>query len=262
MSVYDGDSPKAFDESLQSIKKQSLEASELILIENGLISKELQNCIDYYRKSINIFTIKMPKNLGLSLALKKGMAACNQNFIARMDADDICAPDRFKTQHNFLSKNPDVDVVGSWITEFEDDPRKIINYRRLPLHHDKIATFSKTRCPFNHMTVMFRKKAVLAAGGYNDYPIAQDYNLWVRMLVNGSHFANLPEYLVNVRCGKGSVARRSGFRRVKYDIKNQIDFLNLGFIGPVRFITNITLRCTVRMLPQIILKSIYKVAWR
>lgn len=104
MSVYCGDSRKAFDESLQSIKLQSREANELILVENGLLSKELQYCIDYYRDFINIFTIKLPKNLGLSLALKEGMDACNQNFIARMDADDICAPERFKIQHDFLSK--------------------------------------------------------------------------------------------------------------------------------------------------------------
>lgn len=262
MSVHDGEDPRYLAESLQSLAAQFLKATEVILVEDGPINTELLKTIDKYRKTLNIVSVPLGRKVGLGLALNEGLDHCSYELVARMDADDICMPLRFQLQLDHMARHSDVSVLGGWIAEFEVDPEKISNYRRLPTEHRKIEAFAKTRCPFNHMTVMYKKSEVERAGGYKDFPIGQDYNLWIRMLMQGARFANLPEYLVHVRCGKGSVSRRRGWRRVRYDVKNQLDFYKLGFVGPLRFLANVSLRIVGRLLPSRLLRLVYSYAWR
>ena len=113
-----------------------------------------------------------------------------------MDTDDISRSERFETQIAFLKANPEVDVLGTWIAEINNDMTKISSYRKLPCEHKNIIRFAKKRSPMNHMTVMFSKSAVVNVGCYDHFRIAQDYHLWVRMIQKGACFANLPKVLV------------------------------------------------------------------
>ena len=90
-----------------------------------------------------------------------------------MDTDDIAMPIRAEEQLNVFEKYPDVDVVGAWVNEFIDDISNIISVRKLPEWHDEILRFAQKRNPMNHPVVMFKKSAVVAAGGYQHFPFLE-----------------------------------------------------------------------------------------
>ena len=150
-----------------------------------------------------------------------------------------------------------MDVVGSWITEFENDEANIYARRILPTEPVDIANFAKSRNPLNHMTVMFRKASVLVAGGYKTFYGFEDYYLWVRLLLNGSQIANIPEYLVNVRAGEEQILRRGSLTYALTELKFQREILRLGFTNLFEFVVNSTLRLGVRIVPKTLRRMIY-----
>lgn len=259
LSIYQNEQPPHFDRALESLFDQSQKAEEVIIVKDGPISNKLESIISKWNSDLNIKCITLKENVGLGMALNKGLDHCTHNIVARMDTDDIAHKDRLAKQLSYLQENPDIDVVGSWISEFETDEQKIYAHRKLPENSDDINNFAKKRCPLNHMTVAFRKAKVLAAGGYDpSFRISQDYHLWVRMLMNGSRLANIPEYLVNVRAGSDLIERRGGWEYALNEIRLQREFLRLGFLNTWDFTSNVTLRVGVRIMPQFIRKFVYQ----
>ena len=132
----------------------------------------------------------------------------------------------------------------------------------LPLTHDEIVSFSKKRNPFRHMTVMFKKSAVLECGNYRDFLWFEDYDLWVRMIDNGCKVANLPDILVSVRADKDMFARRGGWKYLKQDIKFQKFLLDIKYITKKSFFMNLVIRTIVRLIPNSIRNKFYTVFLR
>ena len=106
----------------------------------------------------------------------------------------------------------------------------------------------KKRCPMNQMTVMFRKSVVESAGGYLDWYCDEDYYLWIRLLKAEAKFANLPDYLVNVRIGKEMYQRRGGTKYFLSEAKLQKFMLDNKIIGFGRFAVNVGERLIVQVL--------------
>lgn len=208
----------------------------------------IQTYVEKYENLIK--TIPLEKNAGLGIALQKGVLNCAYDIIARMDTDDIAHPERFEKQINFLINNPDIDIAGSYISEFDGNPENIYAYRQVPITHDEIYKFAKFRCPMNHMTVMFKKQSVVQSGNYKHFPNIEDYFLWGRMLNHGYRFANIPENLVNVRAGRVMLNRRA---KLKYffniEYKIQTAFLDMKFINKYQFFRNIILKFLLRAIP-------------
>ena len=173
---------------------------------------------DSFKRAVN------QTNMGLGKALNRGLAVCKNELIARMDTDDISKPERCEKQLQMFLENPDLDVVGTNIAEFIDNSKVVCSVREVPSVHEEICEFLKKRCPFNHMTVMFKKASVISAGGYLDWHFNEDYYLWVRMFLNGSCFANINENLVSVRVGKDMFARRGGYKYYKSE-KNLFKYM-------------------------------------
>ena len=98
-----------------------------------------------------------------------GVENAMHDVIARMDSDDISVPDRFEKQLAYLESHPECDIVGGQITEFIDSPDNIVGKREVPCSNEAIYQYMRSRCALNHPTVMFRKKAVLDAGNYQDW---------------------------------------------------------------------------------------------
>lgn len=245
MSIYKGEKVNNFVEAFESVIKQTLKPSEIILIRDGQVYEELQNKIDEYLKSYGeiITYIPLDENKGLGNALSVGVSAAKNELIARMDTDDIAKPNRFEIQYNFMQNNPDIDIVGSHINEFIGDESNIICQRKVPLTNQEICKELKSFNPFNHMTVMFRKESVLKAGNYLDLYYLEDYYLWCRMYLAGAKFANIDEVLVDARVGNDMVRRRGGYKYFcsykklkKFMLKNKmISFANYIFILFCRF---------------------------
>ena len=264
MSVYKKEKPEYLKRAIESVINQTLQPSEIVIVKDGKLTDELDKVLDLFSfRYLDLFkVISIPEHVGLGKALAKGVLNCSYEIIVRMDSDDISHPERFEKQISFLAEHPEIDVVGSWITEFDGDEDNICVSRETPITHDEIKKFARKRSPMNHMTVIFRKKAVLDAGNYMPLLWFEDYYLWVRMLLKGAKFANLPYYLVNVRAGKDMIIRRRGIKYALNEVKLQKRFFDMGFISFFGFIRNATSRFILRMLPPKMIWKIYSAALR
>lgn len=261
LSIYHAESVTNFNRAMASIwDEQRSKPNEIILIKDGPLAIELDECIDTWEKKIEpilkIYVID--KNIGLGGALNLGLIYCTNELVARMDTDDIAHPDRFMKQLDAF-RYSDIDICSSWVSEFDDFENNIISYRKIPEKSHEINIFSKKKNPINHPAVMYKKSAVLEAGSYLEMMNFEDYYLWGRMLKNNAVFYNIQEPLVNMRSGTKQLERRRGISYAWSEIKFQKAFLSIGFINYFEFIRNISIRLTVRLAPKIFVKLIYKV---
>ncbi|MCF8020013.1 MAG: glycosyltransferase [Vallitaleaceae bacterium] len=212
MSVYHKENPDYFKEALDSIlSRQTLKPDEFILVVDGPVNEDLNMIIDEYEKKyVRILRVfRLENNIGLGKALNYGLDKCSYNLIARADSDDINAPERFQYQIDKFKVDDSIDVLGTFIDEFNNDYNYPINYKKMPLEHFKLYKMAKIRNPINHMTVMFKKNVIIEYGAYQHLPYLEDYYLWIRVMANGGKLENLDKYLVHARVGNGMVYRRS-----------------------------------------------------
>ena len=249
-SVYKNDKPEFVRIALDSmLVNQTIKPSEIVLVRDGQVPEELESVLEQYESLYpQVFNIiRLNQNGGLGRALKLGVEKAKYDIIARMDSDDICLPERFELQLRYLEQNPEVDLVGGQMTEFIGSSANIVGRREVPLDNFSIYDFMKNRCALNHVTVMFRKEAVLKAGNYQDWFWNEDYYLWIRMMINHCKFANVPDVLVNVRSGTDQYARRGGrkyyesekgIKKLQYD-KKMISRAEYHFFVAQRYIIQV-----------------------
>ena len=233
-SVYKNDKQKFVHVALDSmLVNQTVKPSEIVLVEDGPVPERLDVLIKEYETQypsvMNV--IRLEKNGGLGNALRLGVEKAKYDIVARMDSDDICLPNRFKLQLKYLEGHPDVDILGGQMTEFIDAPDNIVGQKFVPLTHEDIYAYMKGRCGLNHVTVMFKKEAVLKAGNYQDWFWNEDYYLWIRMMLAGCKFGNVAEALVNVQSGRDQYARRGGWKYFKSEEGIQRYMLNHHLIN-------------------------------
>ena len=250
-SVYKNDKPEHVREALDSmLVEQTTKPSEIVLVRDGQVPDELESILNEYESRYhNIFNIiRLEQNRGLGNALKLGVETAKYDIIARMDSDDICLPNRFEQQLKYMNENPDTDIVGGQMTEFIGSSDNIVGTRVVPCTNAEIYEYMKNRCALNHVTVMFKKDAVLKVGNYQDWFWNEDYYLWIRMMIKGCQFANLPEPLVNVRSGADQYARRGG--RKYYESEKGIKKLQLEnkMISKVEYFYFVAQRCIIQIL--------------
>ena len=265
MAVYEQDSPDHFLEAMQSILDQTVLPDEIVLVMDGPLPFPLRDRIRQWEDNLKEqFTlISLERNNGLGYALRIGLEACHYDIVARMDADDICKRGRFEKQLAFLKMHPDVDTVGGWISEFGASFYEEGRLRKVPELLKDIRKRGIYRNPINHVTTMFRKSAVLRAGNYQPGFLGlEDYHLWVRMLNNGCKFYNFQEVLVMVRVGSGMHARRGGWAYFKNEFSFQKFLLEIGFINRGHLLFNLCARIIVRLFPNKLRGTFYKVALR
>lgn len=195
--------------SIESVLDQTYTEFEFIIIDDCSTDNSLAIIESYDDKRIRI--LKNERNLGITKSLNRGLAAAKGEFVARMDADDICLPERFEKQIEFLKKNPQVIVCGTGV-ELIGDWRGKYTHQKLCRTIPDRETF-KIHLLFGnfpnivHPTAMFdRKKLDLFNIKYNEtYIYAQDYRMWVSCSEHGE-CANIPETLLYYRVHGGAVS--------------------------------------------------------
>ena len=250
-SVYKNDKPEFVRVALDSmLVLQSVKPDEIVLVQDGPVPEGLSLLLSEYEDKYTevMHIIRLEKNGGLGNALRLGVENARYDIIARMDSDDICLPDRFEKQLTYLDEHPECDIVGGQITEFIDSPDNIVGRREVPLTNEEIYGFMKSRCALNHVTVMFRKEAVLKAGNYQDWFWNEDYYLWVRMMMAGCKFANIPDVAVNVRSGADQYARRGGKKYFDSEIGIKKLMLEKGMINRKEYVVNYIHRFIIQLL--------------
>lgn len=250
-SVYRNDKPEFVREALESmLVNQAVKPSEIVLVQDGPVPSTLELLLFEYEKKYSdvIHIIRLEKNGGLGNALRLGVENALFDIVARMDSDDICLPDRFEKQLRYLEQHSECDIVGGQMTEFIGEASNIVGKRVVPEDNEAIYKFMKSRCALNHVTVMFRKKTVLRVGNYQDWFWNEDYYLWVRMMMAGCVFANLPDVLVNVRSGEDQYARRGGMKYFKSELGIQKLMLDNHLINGGGYFINVVKRLIVQLL--------------
>jgi len=256
--VYDKENSLYLKDALESIWDfQTLKPKEILIVKDGPLTNDLNQIIENFILKAPVKLIEFSENRGLGYALNIGVQNCSYALIARMDSDDISRSDRFEKQVAFLYENPQFDLVGSNIVEFNANVNDIVSYRRVPEYPEKIKDFSKRRNPINHMSVVFRKEAVLNVGNYIECKGYEDYFLWSRMLMGGSLFYNIQENLINARIGNGMLARRQGFVYFIDELKFQKELYKMGFFSTMVYFTNFFLRALPHLFPLWALKYVY-----
>lgn len=257
LPVYWRDNPSHFERALSSIFDQTRHPDQLVIVEDGGLTSDLYSIISHWRMKLPIESLSLPNNVGLGRALNIGLGACEHPLIVRADADDISKPHRFEMLEKFLDSHPDVVIVGSAIEEFQNSPGDLKRFRVPPCSDSSIRRRSKMRNPFNHMSVMFRKQAVLDAGGYLDCPGFEDYDLWLRLLKQCGRAANLPESLVDARVGNGMLERRRGFAYLLAELRFLRSCQKRNLLSTFDIVRTGVLRIPVRLMPKDVLQIIY-----
>lgn len=250
MSVYCKDKLTFVARALESVTiNQSVKPNEVIIVVDGPISEELSSLINAFENNseFEFNVIWLPENKGLGNAMRIGVENAKYEIIARMDSDDVSAPDRFEKQIAYMEAHPECDIVGGQITEFIDSESNIVGKREVPCKHDEILTWLKGRCPFNHVSVTMLRSRVIAVGNYLDWHFNEDYYLWIRMAEADYHFANLPDTLVNVRVGKEMYARRGGWKYFKSEKGLQDYMLGHKMISIPRYCYNVLGRFVIQV---------------
>ena len=250
MSVYKNDKPEDFRIALESVTtRQTLKPSEVVVVVDGPVLDEINSILaEAANANLDLYKIvRFEQNQGLGIALQKGLEAASNEVVMRMDSDDIAVSDRFEKQMAFMVKHPEVAVCGGQIAEFIDSVDNVVGHRTVPCGNDEIYRYMKSRCAFNHMTVVLRRSMILGAGNYQPLFWNEDFYLWVRLMVAGCKFANLPETLVNVRVGKEMYQRRGGLKYFKSEYFIQDLMRQNGIISWPRFGFNVLVRWCIQV---------------
>ena len=264
ITVYKKDNPEYFRKALISMVKQTKKPNEIILVKDGSVTNEIQQVINKIDKKYPnlIFQIQLPINRGLGLALNEGIKVCKNELIASMYADDISLHMSCEKQVLEFEKNSLLDIVGCPVIEFVDEPNHMVGKRDVPLDNDSIYKYCKKRDPFNHPTVMYRKSAVIKAGGYSDLRKNQDTDLWIKMLSNGAVCKNLSEYLVRFRFDENTYKKRKNWLNTKLLISIRWKAFRSGFCSFVDFIEVAGVQLIIYIIPITFQKIIYKILLR
>ncbi len=261
MSVYYKDNPQWLKEAIESVINQTVKPSQILLVIDGPIGKDLEEIISNFAEKLDILRLK--ENSGLGIALQKGLELCKYPLVARMDSDDISLPIRFELQLKEFSNNSNLSILSGFVQEIDCDTKEELSIRKVPLTDVDIKQYIKTRSPFNHPCVMFKKDDVLKVGNYQPFHFLEDYYLWIRMVKNNFNMKNLPKVMLNMRVNKNLYVRRGGYKYFRNNIFLNKEMLKLGIINYPFYIFNIVVRFSAQVLmPNKLRELFYKKALR
>jgi hypothetical protein len=259
LPVWAGDRPDFLTEAFRSsVQEQTRQPDQVVIVRDGPVGAALAARIAELADSspVPVDVVALDRNVGLGPALDAGLDACKYDVVARMDADDISLPHRFAVQMPIIESG--VDIVGSGLLEFGAHPDDVVGTRTPPTDPADIRARARFAVPFNHPTVVYRREAVAAVGGYTDFALMEDYLLWAKMIVAGARVANVAEPLVKYRIGDGAYARRGGLRQLRAEIALQRRFHALGFTTRGQFARNLVVRGGYRLVPEQVRRTAYR----
>ena len=259
--VYHGDKPEFFHQALESIYvEQNLKPDQLVIVIDGPIPKALEDVISSWLSKHHdlIKLVRLSENVGLGIALSKGLEECHHDLVARMDSDDVARENRFEKQIEEFRNDKNLKICGSNVHEFVVSTDEVSSSKIVPRDMEDIVSFAKYRNPINHPTVMFSRQAIQNVGGYIPMRGFEDYYLWVRCILAGYTFYNIQECLVSMRGGQPQLARRSGLIYVRDEIAFFYAITVAGFISFPNFLVIVSLRSVLRLLPRVGLRRVYR----
>jgi len=256
MSIYYKERPEYLIQCLESLEKQTLPATEIIIIKDGTLTRDLEQILFVWQKRLPIEIVGYEENKGLAYALNYGLQFCSYELVARMDSDDICMIVRFEKQINYLKEHINIDIVGSNILEFYEDDNKIVHNweRSYPIFTNKNSKSLFMGTPIAHPSVIIRTE-ILKKYQYNNKFFNEDIDLWFRLLLDGYSITNINEPLIKYRITNKTFERRNLKKalsefKIYWQNLYKIHGFSLLLIFPC-------LRFVSRLMPRFYMKKIY-----
>jgi cellulose synthase/poly-beta-1,6-N-acetylglucosamine synthase-like glycosyltransferase len=259
ISLYAKESTEYLHESMDSIFAQTVEPEQIVVVKDGVLTPELDYMLDTYAAAHKgLFTfVTYPNNHGLWYALGRGIAACRNELVMRMDVDDWSATIRAEEQLKVFLKHPEFGCVGTSVVEFVGDTSNPVALVDLPENHKEILKFGRKRCPYRHPSLMYRKSAVEKAGGYQQMPYFEDYDLYMRLSSSGCQFYNIQKPLVYMRTSPEFYARRGGVPYLKCMLQFERACLQRGNISIGDYLTTTIPHAIVCLMPNTLRSFVY-----
>ncbi len=218
LPVHNGE--KHIAEAIGSILSQSWTDFELLVIDDGSTDNTVELVTSFDDKRIRL--LQLGRNYGLIHVLNLGVQESKGEFIARMDSDDVSLPDRLRCQIDFLRRNPECGVCGSWAICIDKEGRPLGEMKRVT-QHDSIHAELYFNCPMIHPSIMGRAWCFKAHPYRTNAKYFEDYALWIDMVEGGVILRNIPIALLKYRSHEGSVSKskieeqRAGFLKYSED---------------------------------------------
>lgn len=259
MAVYKKDNPEWFDIALDSMIRQTMPPSEIVIVVDGPITDALEKVIIQKRKNNSglIKCVRLKTNQGLGEALRVGVLSCTNEWIVRMDSDDYSLPERCEIQF-MIQAQYQADIVGCNVDEFIGTPDHVVAKRVFPEKHEEIIAFGKRRTPFAHPAVIMKKSQVLAAGNYRTAYLYEDYDLFVRMLMAGCISRNIAKPLVCMRVNSDFYARRGGIKYLVTLLRFNIYMQKIGWMSHTDFAVRSVANIISCLIPNRLRDWVYK----
>jgi glycosyltransferase involved in cell wall biosynthesis len=260
MSVYYKEKPEWLRESITSMLNQTVKPSEIVIVKDGQLPEQLDDVINTFEKKYKeLFKIiPLKKNVGLGPALSIGVENCTYEYIARMDSDDISDLTRCEKQLKCFELDEDLEIVGCFEAEFENDIDKTICIHKVPESNLEINTFMKRRCALLHPTVIYKKESVIKSGNYHDVRLYEDYDLFMRMVLEyGCKAYNIQDSLYYMRINSDFYKRRGGVKYLKTVVKFKHNQYKKGYMSGADFVISAGSQAVVCLMPNGLRKWFY-----
>jgi cellulose synthase/poly-beta-1,6-N-acetylglucosamine synthase-like glycosyltransferase len=208
------------DETLQSLAQQTLEDFELVAVDDGSSDGTLELLRTWAARDPRVQVLARSHG-GVIQAANTALAACSAPYLARMDADDVAAPERLAMQAAYLDQHPQVAVTGSLVQGFPSHSlrqgyRLYINWLNSLVTNQDIRREMFVESPLANPSIMIRSKWMQDMGGYQEHGWPEDYDLWLRMYQAGAIFAKVPQVLLSWRDHPERITRTDS----RYSVEN------------------------------------------
>lgn len=264
MPVYCKETPEHFEMAMESIFAQTVPPDEFVLVCDGPLTAELNELIERKRREHpSLKVLRLPENKGAAVAFEEGSKTCAHDLIQKFGSDDYCRPERAELQLRKYAEDPSLAVVGGFTQVFHDTPGDSDAVRIVPCDQDAILSFARRRNPFNDGTVMYRKSAFQAVGGYSPELVrAQDYDVYVRILAAGYRACNIPMILADGREDRDAIRRRRTWSHFKCFVAVRWRIHKSGFNSLADFIIPCAAQLAMLIVPPKACLWIYRKALR
>lgn len=202
-------------QAVDSVLGQSFTDFTLLLMDDGSTDAETLRIMAEYEHTPRVRMLRNTTNKGLATTLNISLDAALADpacqYVARMDANDICHPERFARQVAFLQEHPDVDVAGSAYLSFHQGQERMAVRKHAPTTREQVMVRLLFQPPFAHPTVIFRASSLRRTPARYDesLPCTQDYDFWARLLLDHAfHGQNIDEPLLRYRRHPQSMGQR------------------------------------------------------
>lgn len=240
------------DQSFSSLKSQIFSNFECFVIDESTDINSASHCKALCDSDVRFSYVKPQTRLGLAASLNLGISLATSAWIARFDSDDICLPERFKVQMDYLAENPRIGVLGGALEIIDGHGRKV-GQRSYPLNHDAIVNAFFFTTPIAHPTVLFKKELIVKESGYRpEFKSSEDLDLWLRLLNAGVVFGNVEKSVVKYRQAETKRSKTHW----KFNLKARVD--NFKFNGFWKRVFGIFIIGAWSCIPDVLQEPLYK----